>query len=273
MKIFKLTYGLMAATMLSLASCNLNEYPEFDDANAFVAIQKSSASVAENGDVLEIPVMLTSLSGIAGSVDFTITPAESAGAKEGEQFKILNDSKTLTFTKDAPTQYIRIQPIDNDTFSGDTKFTINLANSQGAQLGANKSCVVTIEDDEHPLSFILGTLTAKGTSYFNGEQEWEIVLSKDAEDLSKVKFNSASSTTSEIMLIGMTTAEAESCLARYLEDCVLAGIKEARIVHGKGTGALRACVHDILIKDDRVESFRAGAQGEGDAGVTIVKFR
>ncbi len=186
MKIFKLTYGLMAATMLSLASCNLNEYPEFDDANAFVAIQKSSASVAENGDVLEIPVMLTSLSGIAGSVDFTITPAETAGAKEGEQFKILNDSKTLTFTKDAPTQYIRIQPIDNDTFSGDTKFTINLANSQGAQLGANKSCVVTIEDDEHPLSFILGTLTAKGTSYFNGEQEWEIVLSKDAEDLSKV---------------------------------------------------------------------------------------
>ena len=94
-----------------------------------------------------------------------------------------------------------------------------------------------------------------------------------AEDLSKVKFNSASSTTSEIMLIGMTTAEAESSLARYLEDCVLAGIKEARIVHGKGTGALRACVHDILIKDDRVESFRAGAQGEGDAGVTIVKFR
>ncbi len=93
------------------------------------------------------------------------------------------------------------------------------------------------------------------------------------EDLSKVKFNSASSTTSEIMLIGMTTAEAESSLARYLEDCVLAGIKEARIVHGKGTGALRACVHDILIKDDRVESFRAGAQGEGDAGVTIVKFR
>ena len=54
---------------------------------------------------------------------------------------------------------------------------------------------------------------------------------------------------------------------------LVAGIKEARLVHGKGTGALRACVHDILIKDDRVESFRAGAQGEGDAGVTIVKFR
>ena len=97
--------------------------------------------------------------------------------------------------------------------------------------------------------------------------------SGSGEDFSKVRFNSASSTTSEIMLIGMTTAEAESSLSKYLEDCVLAGIKEARIVHGKGTGALRSCVHDILIKDDRVESFRAGAQGEGDAGVTIVKFR
>ena len=98
-------------------------------------------------------------------------------------------------------------------------------------------------------------------------------VSGGGEDLSKVRFNSASYTTSEIMLIGLTTAEAESKLGKYLEDCVLAGIKEARIVHGKGTGALRACVQDILIKDDRVDSFRAGEQGEGDAGVTIVKFR
>jgi len=99
------------------------------------------------------------------------------------------------------------------------------------------------------------------------------VSGSTAEDLSKVRFNSAASTSSELMLLGMTTAEAESSLAKYLEDCVLAGIKEARIVHGKGTGALRSCVQDMLIKDDRVESFRAGAQGEGDAGVTIVKFR
>ena len=61
MKIFKLTYGLMAASMLSLASCNLNEYPEFDNADAFVAVQQTSASIAENGETLSIPVMLTSL--------------------------------------------------------------------------------------------------------------------------------------------------------------------------------------------------------------------
>ena len=94
-----------------------------------------------------------------------------------------------------------------------------------------------------------------------------------AADISKAKFTAASSTKSELMLIGMTTAEAESALYKYLEDCVLAGIKDARIVHGKGTGALRSCVQDILIKDDRVESYRAGTQGEGDSGVTIIKLR
>lgn len=100
-----------------------------------------------------------------------------------------------------------------------------------------------------------------------------IISNKNAGDISKAKFSAASSTKAEIMLIGMTTAEAESALYKYLEDCSLAGIKEARIVHGKGTGALRACVQDILIKDDRVESYRAGAQGEGDAGVTVIKLR
>lgn len=107
-----------------------------------------------------------------------------------------------------------------------------------------------------------------------GSQKGRLIRSKSSsEDMGKVRFNAASSTRSEVMLIGMTTAEAESRLGKYLEDCVLAGIKEARIVHGKGTGALRSCVQDMLIKDDRVESFRAGEQGEGDAGVTIVKFR
>ena len=107
-----------------------------------------------------------------------------------------------------------------------------------------------------------------------GSQKGKVIKTKSSgEDMGKVRFNAASTTRSELMLIGMTTAEAESRLAKYLEDCVLAGIREARIVHGKGTGALRSCVQDMLIKDDRVESFRAGEQGEGDAGVTIIKFR
>lgn len=185
MKIFKLSYGLVAASML-LASCDINKYPEFDDANAFVAIQQTSASVAENQGTLQIPVMLTSLSGKQGSVDFSLTPAATGGAVEGTHFKLLNSGKTLTFTKDEPVQYIEIEPIDNDAFGGDVRLTIALENASGVELGAVKTCDVTIEDDEHPLSFILGTLTAAGASYFNGDEEWQVTISKDDTDLSKV---------------------------------------------------------------------------------------
>ena len=130
--------------------------------------------------------MLTSLSGISGSVDFVIETDSVKGAVEGVNYKLGNESKTLTFTKDAPSQSIIIEPIDNDTFTGDVKFTIKLTNAQGATLGASKTCVVTIEDDEHPLSFILGTMTAVGPSYFNGEEEWTVVFGKDDTDLNKV---------------------------------------------------------------------------------------
>ena len=187
MKIFKLSYGLIAAAGLMLASCVKNELPSFSDGDAFVAIQTSTASVAENaGKAIEIPVMLTSLSGISGSVDFVIETDSVKGAVEGVNYKLGNESKTLTFTKDAPSQSIIIEPIDNDTFTGDVKFTIKLTNAQGATLGASKTCVVTIEDDEHPLSFILGTMTAVGPSYFNGEEEWTVVFGKDDTDLNKV---------------------------------------------------------------------------------------
>ena len=186
MKLFKLTYGLLAAMALSLASCSLNDEPEFNDADAFVAIQKTSASIAETGNKLEIPVMLTSLAGLQGSVDFVITPDSAAGAVEDKHFTIGNESKTLTFTKDAPTQNIVINVIDNDIFEGDVKFTIELTNVQGAKLGANKKCVVTLEDDEHPLAFILGSFVGKGTSQFDGEIEWTAKIEKDATDLNKV---------------------------------------------------------------------------------------
>lgn len=188
MKINKLTYGLLAATMFSFVSCDINEYPKFDNANAFVAIQQTSASISETGEELSIPVMLTSLGGMNGSVDFEITPDEQKGAVEGTHYTILNDSKTLNFTADAATQYIKFKIIDNDVFGGDVKMTITLKNAQGVQLGASKTCVVTIEDNEHPLAFILGTMTAIGYDYFSGgaEEEWTATFEKDPADLTKV---------------------------------------------------------------------------------------
>lgn len=186
MKIFKLTYGLIAATMLSLASCVNNDMPEFNDADAFIAIQQTTASGAETSEKLEVPVMLTSLAGLEGTVDFVITPDSLKGAVEGKHYTIANESHTLSFTKDEPVQKIVINIIDNDIFEGDVKFNIELTNVQGVKLGANSKCEVTLVDDEHPLAFILGTFTAKGESYFSGDAEWEVTIEKDAEDINKI---------------------------------------------------------------------------------------
>jgi len=183
MKIFKLALGMAAG--LLLASCNINELPEYDDSNAFVAFTSSSVNVGEEEGSKQVEVLLTSIGGIETTVNFEVTPAETAGAVEGTHYTI-EGSKSLKFTKDAPTQKITLNIIDNDTFDGDVKFTIKLLDPEGVQLGASKTCSVTIEDDEHPLLFILGTLSAKGVSDFNGDTEWEVRIAKDDSDLSKV---------------------------------------------------------------------------------------
>ena len=183
MKIFKLALGMAAG--LLLASCNINELPEYDDSNAFVAFTSSAVSVGEEEGSKQVEVLLTSIGGIETTVNFEVAPAETAGAVEGKHYTI-EGGKSLTFTKDAPTQKITLNIIDNDTFDGDVKFTIKLLDPEGVQLGASKTCSVTIEDDEHPLLFILGTLSAKGVSDFYGDTEWEVRIAKDDSDLSKV---------------------------------------------------------------------------------------
>lgn len=84
-----------------------------------------------------------------------------------------------------------------------------------------------------------------------------------------IRLQRSASTMPEIQLLGMTVDEAITALDQYLDDCVLSNIETVRIVHGKGTGALRSAVSQHLRQDKRVKSFRLGAYGEGDDGVTI----
>ncbi len=88
----------------------------------------------------------------------------------------------------------------------------------------------------------------------------------------KLKMAKSSSISTEINLIGKTTDEAISLLDKYLDDAYLAHIPSVRIVHGKGTGALRKAVHSHLKRLKYVDSFRLGEFGEGDSGVTIAIF-
>ena len=77
----------------------------------------------------------------------------------------------------------------------------------------------------------------------------------------------------ELNIIGQTTTDGVEMLKKYLDDAYISHLPEVRIVHGKGTGALRSAVQDALKKIRYVEDFRSGQFGEGDAGVTIVRFK
>ena len=174
--------------MLSLASCNINEYPSFDDADAFLAFTSSTAAVGEEAGSLEIPVLLTSKSGLSATAEIEVVADETGtGAIEGTHFTIEN--KTLTFSGlEGATQKIKINVIDNDVFGGNKSFTLRLKEGGSIKLGAAKTCKVTIQDNEHPLAFILGTYGASADSYFSsrGHFDWDITISRDETDINKV---------------------------------------------------------------------------------------
>ncbi|MCF2684076.1 endonuclease MutS2 [Faecalicatena contorta] len=89
----------------------------------------------------------------------------------------------------------------------------------------------------------------------------------------KVKMSKSLSVSPEINLLGKTVDEAIAELDKYLDDAYLAHLSSVRIVHGKGTGALRSGIHQYLRRQKHVQSFRLGAFGEGDSGVTIAEIK
>ncbi len=89
----------------------------------------------------------------------------------------------------------------------------------------------------------------------------------------KMRMGKSFSVSPEINLLGKTVDEAIAELDKYLDDAYLAHLSSVRVVHGKGTGALRSGIHTYLRRQKHVKSFRLGAFGEGDAGVTIVEFK
>ncbi len=90
---------------------------------------------------------------------------------------------------------------------------------------------------------------------------------------SKIKMAKTLSISTEINLLGKTVDEALPDLDKYLDDAYLAHLPSVRVVHGKGTGALRNAVHSHLKRLKYVKEYRLGEYGEGDAGVTIVTFK
>lgn len=89
----------------------------------------------------------------------------------------------------------------------------------------------------------------------------------------KLKMSKSLSVSPEINLLGKTVDEAVMELDKYLDDALLSHLNTVRVVHGKGTGALRKGIHEYLRRQKHVKSYRLGEFGEGDAGVTIVELK
>ena len=102
--------------------------------------------------------------------------------------------------------------------------------------------------------------------------EVENLTIKKSQNSTKIKIEKSNAVESSINIIGMNTDEATIVVDKYLDDCVLSHLPFARIIHGRGSGALKKAVHELLRKSPLVKDFRLGQFGEGQDGVTIVNF-
>ena len=136
--------------------------------------------------------------------------------------------------------------------------------------------VVSLPDAKGNLDVQMGILRSKvNISDLEIIDEKPNYLQKTAKRTGKgkIKMNKSLTVATEINLLGKTVDEAVAELDKYLDDASLAHLSSVRIVHGKGTGALRQGIHKYLKRQKHVKSFRLGAFGEGDAGVTIAELK
>ena len=107
-----------------------------------------------------------------------------------------------------------------------------------------------------------------------GEASYQAYAKKpSATGAGSISFSKSLGVSGEIKLLGLTVDDALIELDKYLDDAQVARLKSVRIVHGKGTGALRSAVQHMLKRDKRVKSYHMAEYGEGDAGVTIAELK
>ena len=127
------------------------------------------------------------------------------------------------------------------------------------------------------VSVIIGSLNTKmkinNLEILTNYKDPDDKVSKGAGGSGKIKMSKSAKVSQEINLLGYTVDEAIAVLDKYLDDAYIAKMPMVRIVHGKGTGALRNGITAYLRGIPYIQSFRLGELGEGDAGVTIVEFK
>ncbi len=178
--------GVVASVALMSWSCDVNKTPVFDNDDAFVAFGSTSLAFSEQAGKVQIPVTLASIEGITTSIAYT---SADDTAVAGTNYTLVDPAATLAFSAESRTAYIEIDIIDiAGEFTGDLKFSLSITNSGSVNTGAGDTCQITIEDEDHPLSFILGTYAVTAPSAFGGEVSFDMTISKDADDVTMVYF-------------------------------------------------------------------------------------
>ena len=105
------------------------------------------------------------------------------------------------------------------------------------------------------------------------EEEAQVSVGGKTQKISQVRVSVSRDFKGEVDLRGKTGDEAWSIVDKYFDDAAIAGFHSVRLIHGKGTGALKNALWGYLKRDSRVASFRIGQFGEGDGGVTVVELK
>jgi hypothetical protein len=181
-----LIYLTLLAGVALFASCNLNETPEFNDEEAFVAFGGTSFSAQETDAQLKVPVRLTSLNNLSSTVTFEVFDSTAVA---GRDYALSGGATVLNFDGKNPVQEIEFDILPHEgVFTGDRVFGIALKSAGSVNLGSNDTVYVKILDLDHPLSAILGDYTVYGPNFFSGrDATWTVKIEKDeAGDITKV---------------------------------------------------------------------------------------
>jgi hypothetical protein len=180
----------IALVVVILASCK-NEPIMFDSSKNFVAFVSSTATISENQNALEIPVMVAALKGSPSvSVSFeVVTDGISNPAVEGTDFTIA-PATSIDFPDGTGIANLTVLPIDNAVFTGNKSFKIRItSNSKGYASGELDVVTVVLKDNEHPLAKWMGTYLVTAASYGNPgnwDEAWLVTTEADPEDINNL---------------------------------------------------------------------------------------
>lgn len=192
--------SILVLGVLAAASCNLNNYPVFDDNDAFVAFDATGYEFNEpqagQTDTVNVYVTLASVAGLSSTVAYEVVEDTTIAlpAVQGYDYDLLDENGVLRFDENNRTCAIPIvlySPTSGgaDGYTGNKSFRLSFKSTGSVNAGSENTCLITIADIDHPLNAILGTYNMTGESYFSGPVAWPMTLSRDEADVNLVWFS------------------------------------------------------------------------------------